>query len=91
MNGLTSLKDAILEAVERADWTDDEKDLAREAAADCAALLIQAAQGEDVEDEVAQLEAQLLNIGAAAASTGAQIFLEATSAYFRKLLLLIPS
>lgn len=68
------LKKELLEAVDQAEWSIEDKELARRLAERYAELCIAKLQGLEVEEELKAVEAGLLNVGAAAAATGAQVF-----------------
>lgn len=68
------LKKELLDSVDAADWSVEDKELARRVAERYAEALVEKLQGLEVDEELEALKASLQNVGAAAAATGAQVF-----------------
>lgn len=81
------LKNELLEAVEDADWSIEDKILAHELAERYAELCIAKLQGFVAEEELNAIMAGLANVGAAASATGAQLFWDVVNRTLGTLLL----
>ncbi len=71
------------------DWSEDQKDLAFKLAADYGTLVAEGLAGEEVEDEMSHVQAQIKNLAASAERTGMMIFnqaLDEAISFARKLL-----
>ncbi|MCK9604153.1 MAG: hypothetical protein M0R66_07335 [Candidatus Omnitrophica bacterium] len=80
------LLEALLAVVNASDWSDPDKELARELARDYRDLLLEALAGRDVKDKLAMVQAGLLSVGAAGAVTAAKIFRETVASVIGSLL-----
>lgn len=85
-----SLGESLLEevkslALKAKDWTDEQKALAISVATDYGELMEDAAKGADVDEELDQLKAQVLNLAAGAEQTGVALFNQAIDIAIDKL------
>ncbi len=84
-----NLKEALLQAVEAAAWSERDKILARAIAADYTLLVTQELLGMDVTDEMKMVKASLANIGVATGLTGQYVFLDVLGKIVKSLMVLM--